>query len=54
VVIGWNESTGNAYSVRDSTGNIYQAATTTVRESNLSQAVYYARNIVGGGRMATP
>jgi glucose/arabinose dehydrogenase/PKD repeat protein len=46
VAIGWNESVGNITQVRDSAGNIYQAATTVARGSNLSQAMYYAKNIV--------
>jgi glucose/arabinose dehydrogenase/PKD repeat protein len=46
VVIGWNESVGNITQVRDSRGNTYQAATTTARGSNLSQAVYYAKDIL--------
>jgi glucose/arabinose dehydrogenase/PKD repeat protein len=45
VVIGWNESVGTITQVRDSRGNTYQAATATARGSNLSQAVYYAKNI---------
>ena len=54
VLIGWNESTGNITSVRDSRGNTYQAATTTARGSNLSQAVYYAKNIVASGAAPIP
>jgi hypothetical protein len=46
VAIGWNESVGNITQVRDSAGNTYQAATTVARGSNLSQAVYYVKNIV--------
>jgi glucose/arabinose dehydrogenase/PKD repeat protein len=46
VVIGWNESVGNITQVRDSRGNTYQAATTTARGDNLSQAVYYAKDIL--------
>ena len=48
-VIGWNESTGNLTSVTDSAGNVYQAAVPTFRGTGLSQAIYYAKNIAGGG-----
>jgi glucose/arabinose dehydrogenase len=46
VAIGWNESVGNITQVRDSRGNTYQAATTTARGNGLSQAVYYAKDIL--------
>jgi len=48
-VIGWNESTGDITSVTDSAGNAYQVAVATFRGSGLSQAVYYAKSIVGAG-----
>jgi glucose/arabinose dehydrogenase/PKD repeat protein len=48
-VVGWNESTGNITSVTDSAGNTYQTAVATFRGSGLSQAVYYAKDIVGAG-----
>jgi hypothetical protein len=46
VVIGWNESTGNITSVTDGAGNTYQVAAATVRGTGISQAIYYAKNIV--------
>jgi hypothetical protein len=46
-VIGWNEAAGNITSVTDSAGNTYQVAVPTFRGSGLSQAVYYAKDIVG-------
>jgi PKD repeat protein len=49
VVVGWNESTGNITSVTDGAGNTYQVAAATVRGTGLSQAIYYARNIVAAG-----
>ena len=49
VVVGWNESTGNITSVTDAAGNTYQVAAATVRGSGVSQAIYYARNIVAAG-----
>jgi hypothetical protein len=49
VVVGWNESAGNITSVTDGAGNTYQVAAATVRGSGVSQAIYYARNIVAAG-----
>jgi hypothetical protein len=46
VVIGWNESTGNITSVTDGVGNTYQVAAATVRGTDISQAIYSAKNIV--------
>jgi hypothetical protein len=47
VVIGWNEPTGDITSVRDSAGNVYQVAAPTTHGSRTSQAIYYAKSIVG-------
>jgi hypothetical protein len=47
VVIGWNEPTGDITSVRDSAGNVYQVAAPTTHGSRTSQAIYYARTIMG-------
>jgi glucose/arabinose dehydrogenase/chitodextrinase len=49
VVVGWNDSTSVIASVADSAGNVYQVAAPTTRGTGISQAVYYARNIVGSG-----
>jgi hypothetical protein len=49
VAVGWNESVGNVVSVSDSAGNVYQPAVATFRGTGLSQAIYYARNIIGAG-----
>ena len=46
IVIGWNDATGNVTSVTDSAGNTYALAAAAVRGSGISQAVYYAKNIV--------
>ena len=45
VAIGWNDSTSNITSVRDSAGNRYEVAVPAARGSGLSQAIYYAKNI---------
>jgi len=49
VAVGWNESVGNVISVSDSSGNVYQPGVATYRGTGLSQAIYYARNIIGTG-----
>jgi hypothetical protein len=49
VAVGWNESVGNIISVSDSSGNVYQPAVATYRGTGLSQAIYYARDIIGAG-----
>ena len=46
VVVGWNDTTATASSVTDSKGNVYtQAVGPTVLSGQLSQAIYYAKNI---------
>jgi len=46
VVVGWNQATGTVNAVTDSKGNVYQVAAPLARGTNLSQVVYYAKNIV--------
>jgi len=47
VVVGWNDSTANVSSVRDSKGNAYSPAVgPTIVSGTLSQAVYFAKSIV--------
>ncbi len=46
LAIGWNDATSNITSVTDSAGNAYQVAAPTARGTGLSQAIYYAKNIV--------
>ncbi len=48
VVIGWNNATSNIVSVTDTAGNTYQLAAPTTRRGTVSQAIYYAKNIVAG------
>jgi chitodextrinase len=46
-VVGWNNSTTTVSSVTDSSGNTYQRAVgPTIVSGNLSQSIYYARNIL--------
>ena len=46
VVVGWNDTTAAVSSVTDSKGNVYTLAVgPTVRSGQLSQAIYYAKNI---------
>jgi glucose/arabinose dehydrogenase len=47
VVVGWNDTTSTITSVTDGAGNVYQIAAPTTRGNGISQAIYYARNIVG-------
>ena len=48
VVVGWNDTTAAVSSVIDSKGNVYtRAVGPTARSGQLSQAIYYAKNIQG-------
>jgi hypothetical protein len=49
VVIGWNDATASISSVTDSSGNSYAPAGSVVHGTALSQAIYYAKNIVAAG-----
>src|SRR5246127_3526814 len=54
VVVGWNDTTNTVSSVKDSQNNTYQLAVgPTKQSSSLSQAIYYATNIVGGTNQVT-
>jgi hypothetical protein len=57
VVVGWNDSSAQVSSVTDSKGNAYALAVgPTVQSGTASQAIYYAKNIVGataGGNTVT-
>ena len=47
IAIGWNSATGTISSVTDTAGNVYSLAAPLTRGGgNLSQAIYYAKNIV--------
>jgi hypothetical protein len=45
VIVGWNDSTGLVSSVKDSKGNLYHLAVGPTVTGELSQAIYYARNV---------
>jgi len=53
LAIGWNDATASIQAVADSAGNVYQAAVATFRGNGLSQAIYYATNILAGSNMVT-
>jgi hypothetical protein len=46
VVVGWNDATATIGTVTDSAGNTYQVAVALARANGMSQAIYYAKNIV--------
>jgi hypothetical protein len=46
VVVGWNDATSKISSVTDSAGNSYTPAGSVVVGTNLTQAIYYAKNIL--------
>src|SRR5262245_38851694 len=48
LAIGWNDQGANITNVTDSAGNVYQVAVPTFRGAGLSQAIYYATNILSG------
>jgi hypothetical protein len=46
VIVRWNDSTAQFNSVQDVSGNLYQSAIgPTVMTGQLSQSIYYAKNI---------
>ena len=49
LAIGWNDQGASITSVTDSAGNTYQVAVPTFRGGGLSQAIYYAANILSSG-----
>jgi chitodextrinase len=46
VAIGWNDTVASIVSVTDSAGNTYHQGVATSRGSGLSQAIYYASNVL--------
>jgi hypothetical protein len=48
LAIGWNDPTNNITGVSDSAGNVYRVALATFRANGMSQAIYYATNVVAG------
>jgi len=52
VVVGWNDTTAQVISVKDSAGNAYQLAvgpTKVAAAGGLNQSIYYAKNIAASG-----
>jgi outer membrane protein assembly factor BamB len=49
LAIGWNDVKTTISSVSDSAGNTYRVAVPTMRANGMSQAIYYAKNIVRSG-----
>ena len=45
VVVGWNDASTTVSSVTDTSGNTYTLAVGPTRGTNLSQSIYYAKNI---------
>jgi hypothetical protein len=53
VVVGWNDTTANVQSVRDSLGNVYTLAVGPISGTGLRQSIYYAKGIAGGANSVT-
>src|SRR5215831_10125439 len=49
LAIGWNDQGASITNVTDSAGNTYKVAVPTFRGGGLSQAIYYATNILSSG-----
>jgi len=52
VVVGWNDTTAQVSSVKDTAGNVYQLAvgpTKVAAAGGLNQSIYYAKNIAASG-----
>jgi hypothetical protein len=49
VVVGWNDTTAVVNTVTDSSGNTYALAIGPTLNTNLSQSIYYAKNIAAAG-----
>jgi hypothetical protein len=46
IVVGWNDTTAGVVSVLDANGNHYDLAGSTQLPGNLSQSIYYCRDIL--------
>jgi hypothetical protein len=53
LAIGWNDTLASISAVGDSAGNAYQATLPVFRGNGLSQAIYYAIDVVGGSNAVT-
>ena len=52
VVVGWNDASTTVSSVTDTSGNTYTLAVGPTRGTNLSQSIYYAKNIASAAANA--
>lgn len=53
VVAGWKDTSSSVQSVTDSNGNSYSLAVGPTKGTGLTQSIYYAKNIKGGGNKVT-
>ncbi|HEX6908497.1 MAG TPA: hypothetical protein VF154_17905, partial [Terriglobales bacterium] len=53
VVVAWGDTTSQVDRVTDSNGNVYSLAVPTQSSSQVTQAIYYAKNISAGGNTVT-
>ncbi len=53
VVVGWADTSSTVQSVTDALGNTYTLAAGPTRGGGLTQAIYYAKNILSGGNSVT-
>ncbi|MGA8621574.1 MAG: IPT/TIG domain-containing protein, partial [Candidatus Sulfotelmatobacter sp.] len=53
VAVGWNDTTSSVQSVTDSRGNMYTLAVGPILGTNLSQSIYYSKNIASGSNTVT-
>jgi hypothetical protein len=49
VVMGWSDTTATISSVQDSSGNSYARAGAVVKGTNITQVIYFAKNIKSAG-----
>ncbi len=50
---GWNDTSSSVQSVKDSHGNTYTLAAGAISGTNLSQSIYYLKNIPSGSNTVT-
>jgi IPT/TIG domain len=53
VVVGWNDTCAAVKSITDAHGNIYALAIGPTAGTALTESIYYAKNIAGGGNTVT-
>ncbi len=53
VVVGWNDAASAVQAVTDNHGNTYSLAIGPTIGTGLTQAIYYAKNIIGGSTTVT-